>query len=83
VENNSGFTLLLSYVVCIRFSVFAECFGIFVVLDDFCGFLYTLVSPSIEREILLDTLENDFGVVGDAQKWLAWPLIYLIESKDF
>ena len=39
------------------------------------------MSPSIEREILLDTLENDFGVVGDAQKWLAWPLIYLMKAK--
>ena len=27
--------------------------------------------PSIERGILLDTLENHFGVIGDAQKWLA------------
>ena len=44
VENNRGLTLLLSYAVCIRFSVFAECFGSFAVLDDFFRFL---IYPSV------------------------------------
>ena len=44
VENNRGLTLLLSYVVCIRFSVFSECFGSFAVLDDFFRFL---IYPSV------------------------------------
>ena len=35
VESNSGFSVLLSNVVCIRFSVSAEFFGGFAVLDDF------------------------------------------------
>ena len=42
VESNSGFFVFVSNVVCIRFSVLAEFFGGFGVLDDFflrfCGF---------------------------------------------
>ena len=42
VESNSGFSVLLSNVVCVRFLVFADFFGGFAVLDDFflrfCGF---------------------------------------------
>ena len=46
-ENNSGFSVLLSNVVCIRFSVLAEFSGAFAVLDDFVFGFAVLIYPNI------------------------------------
>ena len=48
VENDSGFSLLLSNVVCIRFSVLAEFFGGLAILDDFFfSVLRFLIYPNV------------------------------------
>ena len=48
-----------------------------LVLIDLCAAFDT-----IEREILLETLQKDFGVIGDAQKTQKWPAFYLSQRTQ-
>ena len=43
----------------------------------------TAAFDTINHKILLDVLENNFGIIGSAHDWFAIILIYLIESKVF
>ena len=64
-EHHSTETALLKVQNDILLSMDRQEVTLLVLIDLSAAF------DTIERGILLDTLEKDFGVIGDAQKWLA------------